>query len=75
MLMNESAVDGKKMPDHLWRGRMWDLKTISSKKAANSAIRHGLQQIREIPGGIILDLVDHSFSMEQLETVMHKRMQ
>ena len=32
------------------------LKTASTEKSANSAVRHGLKQIQENPGGIIFEL-------------------
>ena len=44
-----------KMPDYKWNNKFWDLKTCSSEKACDSAIRHGLKQIASNPGGIILD--------------------
>lgn len=75
VLLNESKQKGQKMPDYLWYGRYWDLKSLSSEKAANSAIRHGLQQIRENPGGIILDMGDLEFSIDLLNAVINKRMQ
>lgn len=43
------------MPDYKWNDKFWDLKTCSSEKACDSAIRHGLKQIACNPGGIILD--------------------
>ena len=42
-----------KMPDYLWNDKFWDLKTCSTEKACDSAIRHGLKQIANNPGGII----------------------
>lgn len=75
VLLNETVIQGQKMPDYLWREHFWDLKTLSSEKAANSAIRHGLQQIRENPGGIILDMGDKPFSESLLRSVIEKRMQ
>ncbi len=44
-----------KMPDYKWNDKFWDLKTCSSEKACDSAIRCGLKQIACNPGGIILD--------------------
>ena len=75
MLLNESNIQGQKMPDYLWRNSYWDLKTLSSEKAANSAIRHGLQQIRNNPGGLILDMGDLEVSLDELNAVIEKRMQ
>lgn len=75
VLLNESNIQGQKMPDYLWRNSYWDLKTLSSEKAANSAIRHGLQQIRNNPGGLILDVGDLDVSLDKLNAVIEKRMQ
>lgn len=54
-LLAETNPQGEKNPDYLWNGKLWDLKTVSSEKAANSAIRSGLKQIRKNPGGVILN--------------------
>lgn len=75
VLLNEAHEVGQKMPDYLWRGSLWDLKTSSSEKSANSAIRHGLSQIQENPGGIILNFNQNAFSMQRLREVIRKRMQ
>lgn len=75
VLLNESSIQGQKMPDYLWRDGYWDLKILSSEKAANSAIRHGLQQIRENPGGLILNVGDLNISIDGLNAVIEKRMQ
>ena len=74
-LLNESYIDGEKRADYLWNGAYWDLKTSSSEKSANSAIRKGLKQIREKPGGIILDFGENDFDSEALWDVVDKRMQ
>lgn len=73
-LLREANEDKVKTPDYLWNAKLWDLKTISSEKAANSAVRHGFAQIQANPGGIILDLGDLEFSEEKLWSVVDKRM-
>ena len=73
-LLSESTEKGKKTPDYLWNGKLWDLKNVTSEKAANSAIRKGIRQIAENPGGIILDYGDKSISLNELITVINKRM-
>lgn len=45
---------GQKNPDYLWRDKLWDLKTVSSEKAANKAIQSAIGQIKTNPGGAIL---------------------
>lgn len=61
-------------PDYEWRGKLWDLKSISTEKAANSAVRHGLHQVENNPGGIILDSGVAEISMESLAAAIEKRM-
>lgn len=69
----ESNGEGIKTADYLWHGHFWDLKTTTTAKSADSAIRKGLKQIAEKPGGIILDFENRRFSMEQLLTVISRR--
>ena len=49
-------------------------KTTTTEKAANSAIRKGLHQIEENPGGIILYYENQEISEEELLKVINKRM-
>ncbi len=74
-LLTESNGQNEKTPDFLWRDQLWDWKEPSTEKAANSAIRHGLQQIRTNPGGIILNYADSPLDMEKTVSVINKRMQ
>ena len=73
-LLSESAVEGQTTPDYLWRGRLWDLKNPSTAKAADSAIRHGIKQIRDNPGGLILDYGDHIVSIDAVRRAIETRM-
>lgn len=74
VLLNETNQNKQKTPDYLWRGSLWDLKTITSEKAANSAVRHGLAQIIENPGGVILNFENREFSASELWKVIDKRL-
>ena len=65
----------QKTPDFRWNGKLWDLKTVSTEKAANTAIQRGLKQIRKNPGGIVLDYGDREFANELLLHIIEKRMQ
>ena len=38
-LLEEVNTPGTKRPDYVWRGKMWGLKTVSSEKAADRAMR------------------------------------
>lgn len=72
-LLNESSVDGIKMPDYIWNGKYWELKSTSTEKAANSAIRKGIKQIEDNPGGIILNY-NSEINLQEAIEVIEKRM-
>lgn len=74
-LLPEANVDNVKTADYIWNGKYWDLKSTSTAKSANSAIRHGLQQIKENPGGIILNYRDNKIAIDEVIEVIEKRMQ
>ena len=61
-------------PDYRWRGTFWDLKTVTTEKSSNSAVRHGLKQTQENPGGIILDYGNNELSLKILQEVLKKRL-
>ena len=63
-----------KMPDYKWNDKLWDLKTCSSEKACDSAIRHGLKQILNNPGGIILDYRSFDANINKIKENIEKRM-
>lgn len=73
-LLAANNPKGEKNPDYLWNNRLWDLKTISTEKAANSATRSGLKQIRINPGGIILTLNNEMLMNDDLYKVIDERM-
>lgn len=74
-VFEEIHENKRKNPDYLWNGKLWDLKTITSEKAANTAIKRGQNQIKNNPGGVMLDFRDYDFSDELLIEVINKRMQ
>lgn len=45
----------KKTPDFLWSGGMWELKSPTTTKAIDYAVREGLSQIADNAGGIFLN--------------------
>lgn len=69
VLLKETSDCNKKTPDYLWKGKAWELKSISSAKAADSAFRTAAKQIQENPGGVILELTD-DIDMADLEKVL-----
>lgn len=62
------------MPDYIWKGKLWDLKTATTEKSANGLIRKGLQQIKPNPGGVFLDYGERDLSIETLLSVIEERM-
>lgn len=72
-LLNESDVLGVKMPDFIWRGKLWELKTTSTRNATDNAVRKAIKQIQDNPGGIILDYGENEINLEALVTVISKR--
>ena len=60
-------------PDYDWDGMFWELKTISTEKAADSAVRKGIKQIMKNPGGIILDCRSSAIDRTKLLRVISNR--
>ncbi len=75
VLLNEAQGYKILTPDYRWRGKLWDLKSVTTEKAANSAVRHGLKQIQSAPGGVILNYGENSISLSELKNVLKKRME
>ena len=73
-LLKEANQDKVSTADYLWNGKKWDLKGIHTDKAANSAVRKGLKQINDNPGGIILDLQGESYDLAAIDAVITERM-
>ena len=74
VLLNEANNYKAMTPDYIWNGKLWDLKTATTEKSANSAVRHGLKQIQENPGGIILNYGQNTISVDLLKEVLRKRL-
>ena len=53
-MINED--NNKMTADMLWNDKLWELKGVTSKTSIDNAVRHGLKQIAENPGGIILNI-------------------
>lgn len=73
-LLKEANENKVKTPDFLWNGKMWDLKTVTTEKSADTAVRKGLKQIKENPGGIVLDYRGKNISEEGVRKVIDSRM-
>lgn len=73
-VLNEARKYNVMTPDYKWNGKLWDLKTVTTEKSANSAVRHGLKQVKENPGGIILNYDNREISLEVLQEILSKRL-
>ena len=73
-LLDEVNKDKVQTPDYIWRGKLWDLKTATTEKAADAAIRHGLKQINRNPGGIFLDYRGRMIDLAKLRSIITSRM-
>lgn len=62
-----------KSADYLWNGKLWDLKTVSTEQAANSAIKDGHKQTKRNPGGVVLNYQRSNLSLTELESVIAER--
>ncbi len=73
ILLAESENYQERRADYLWRGRLWDLKSPTTIKAADNSVRYGIKQIMTNPGGIILDYKQNQFDMTELERIITNR--
>ena len=66
-LLTAVNEQNKKTADYLKNGKLWDLKSITTEKSADSSIRKGVKQIADNPGGIILNYVGKSLDLGKLK--------
>lgn len=74
VLLTENGGLYEKTPDFLWRGKGWELKTTTTEKSADSALRSALKQILENPGGVILDYGNNTVSISDIEGIVARRL-
>ena len=72
-LLTESAVPGEMRADYLMNGAYWELKTISTGKATNSALRKAFKQIRTNPGGVILSCAGGDIQIDEVLDNIERR--
>lgn len=73
-LLQETGGLFEKTPDFRWRGKGWELKTTTTEKSADSALRSALKQIYENPGGAILDYGDRDIDLEVVMDIVKRRL-
>ena len=74
--LKDKNKQNESSPDYLWRGKLWDQKTSSTAKSANSAVKKGVTQIKKNPGGVFLDFNINKQEVDwaELVGVLDKRM-
>ena len=72
-LVKETNRRGIKTPDYIWNGKEWELKNPSSYNAIDQRLRHGIKQIQDNPGGIILDIKNDDLRIEEVRSKIGDR--
>ena len=72
VLLKEANAQWIKTPDYLWCGKQWELKSISTAKAADMAIRKATKQIAKTPGGVVLQCTG-SINTDELIRIIDDR--
>ena len=75
VLLSESEEKHQKSPDFLWNNKQWELKSITTVKASDSALRSAVKQISENPGGIILDCGTNKITGSALKDAVENRIE
>lgn len=74
VLLQETGGLFEKTPDFLWRNRGWELKSTTTEKSADSALRSALKQIQGNPGGVILNYNDSNIEIETVLDIVKRRL-
>lgn len=70
----EDSDEGEPNPDWLWRGKLWDVKCPTSMNAIKQRLGTGVYQIKDNPGGVILNLYDFDISQHDIWRAINGRM-
>lgn len=73
-LLPELEKWDKKTPDYLWRGKMWELKAVTSKNSVDKNTQKALHQIADNPGGIIIDCKKSTIDLNEIEDTIKNRL-
>lgn len=71
-LLKEAGNDSIKRPDYLWNEVLWELKGAHSVNAADKRLQYAIKQIKDNPGGVILDVLE-DMDMAALERQLTRR--
>ena len=67
-MLPESPTPGHKNPDYLWRGSLWEEQEPKAytKNAIDQNIREAIHQIKDKPGGIVLDIGASTMPLQEV---------
>lgn len=71
-LIHEDA--SKKTADYNWRGKLWELKSVSSLTSVDTQLRKAIKQIENNAGGILLDISNYKGGKQDLFDAIHYRL-
>lgn len=74
VLLQETGGLFEKTPDFLWRNKGWELKSTTTEKSADSALRSALKQIQDNPGGVILNYNDNDVELDAVLDTVKRRL-
>ena len=75
LIKENSRGFGVKTSDYEWNGKLWELKTLKTPKAIDSALRKGIEQIFMNPGGVILNFENGIDSISKIEKMIKSRIE
>lgn len=73
LLIENNRSYGIKRSDYEWNGKYWELKSLSSEKAIDSALRKAISQIYVNPGGVILDFGKNKIDLQKIYNKIEER--
>lgn len=64
--------DTRRRADYIWNQRFWEHKTVSSLTSVDNQIRSGLGQIKDNPGGLVLQMTKGIDLGKLKTTIIHR---
>lgn len=75
-MLVESPTPGLKNPDYFWKGSFWEEQEPKAytKNAIDQNVREAIRQIKEKPGGIVLDIGASPMSLQEVREAALSRL-
>ena len=74
VLLQETGGLFEKTPDFTWRNKDWELKSTTTEKSADNALRSALKQIQDNPGGVILNYNYNDIELDAVLDIIKRRL-